>query len=106
MSNSFQSTEWVEKRTKELFIQNPNRSPLPIFRYFRKNESVSLIGDYPIMWTIINVATLLKIKFDYQVVYRFCRQSEEYKSSPKSEKMLWTKEFLQLNRTPYGVMSN
>jgi hypothetical protein len=61
----------------------------------RHRMKVSLIGDYPILKHILNVAWEKKHKrFTSNQIYNGLSYSKEYKELKKGEKVLWKKEMV------------
>lgn len=82
---------------KELFVKNKNRSLSAMFRKLRNKEGLNLIGDYPIMWSMIKVAKKMNLKTSYKQIWLMCSQSKEYKTAG-AEKRSWLKEFTDLSK--------
>ena len=86
MQNQFQDLEHIIVRIKKSFHQNPNRSISALFRRWRKYRFISLIGDYPLLWTIVNTGLLTKANITRQKVRYAFNQSEELREFQNEDK--------------------
>ena len=81
-----QTPEPAHKSALLNFQRNPRRSVSALFRRFRKELRFSLIGDYPLLGTIINAAGSIGIRFNRTKIAYVFRQSKELCSLPKRTK--------------------
>jgi len=87
----FQDLEWARPRIKAQIKNNKHRgmgaSVSGLFTMLRRERHLSLIGDYPILWIIMNeTQEMNKMK-----IKRALTKSQEYKGLPKIQKMWWLK---------------
>lgn len=69
---------------------NINRRLSALFRDIRKVDSVSGIGDWPIMSLIVQLASKKRKLSEYEV-WTLCKQSEEYLTSDTTQKHRFSK---------------
>lgn len=89
--NQFQDLEWARPRIQAQIEKNKRRgmgaSISGLFKMLRSQRHLTLIGDYPLLWIIMNeTKETSQIKIKTALKY-----SDEYKQLPKREKMWWLK---------------
>lgn len=82
----FQDLKNSIQHIEKAFKLNPQRSISALYRKYRSMDSYSLIGDFPILATIINTGKRLGIVFTRKQVLYALNKSEELKSYTEHEK--------------------
>lgn len=77
------------------FEKNPNSSISSAFRFYRKHNYYSWIGDYPILATIIQTIGSIGIPLKRNKILYALNQSNDFKSESKKEKMELLEELLK-----------
>lgn len=94
MENQFQDLEWARPRIKARIKANKQNgdgtSLSGLFSLLRKERHLSLIGDYSLMWIILDET---KEKNKTKIAYAL-RKSPEFRSIRKQEKMWWLKSLV------------
>ena len=83
MFNNYQDLDKAKSISINHFEKNPNASISALFRRLRNHKKYSLIGDYPIIATILNARQELGLKNDKKKLLYATRQSEELKGKKK-----------------------
>lgn len=101
MNMEYQDLSLSKSRTIKMYMQNPNRSISSTFCNLRNKSYNSSIGDYPLLYAIINTLLDLSINFNRSKVNYALNKSQELKQFSKVEK----NELLnQLVKHPYVQM--
>lgn len=79
MFSQFQSLDKAEIIVKKHFRNYPKASVSAMFRKLRKDNRFSLIGDYPIISSILSNLEEMGIRRSKQQVFYATRQSDELK---------------------------
>lgn len=90
----FQSPEWIIPKIQRDFSRNRNKSISACFRHYRNHNSLSLIGDYPILATIVNTVNNLGITINRQKIFYAFNQSVELKSFLRNDKQQLIEQLL------------
>ncbi len=101
MKPQLQSLEWIVPKIQREFSRNNNKRVSAVFRYCRNHPHLSLIGDYPILSTIIHTILSLEINLTRKEIWRSFQYSDELKSLSKKEKSQVLDELLTI---PSGGM--
>lgn len=88
MKTELQGLDFFEEKVKRLLIRNKNRSVSALFRQLRSNSKLSLIGDYPILSFIFDLARRLDINYRKNIISYSLNQSAELKPLQKKEKTI------------------
>jgi len=91
----FQSLEWIVPKIQRDFSRNKNKSISACFRHYRKHNNLSLIGDYPILATIVNTVKDLRIMINRQKIFYAFNQSTELKEFPRNDKQQLIEQLLK-----------
>lgn len=83
MFHSYQDLERAKNISIKQFKKNSNASISALFRRLRKDKRFSLIGDYPIISTVLQARHELGLKSDKNKLLYATRQSEELKGKKK-----------------------
>lgn len=86
MKIQFSDTNWATEKIIKLFKRNSDRSLSAVFRRFRKSPFLDLIGDYPLLFHIVDTASSFGINFSRQKLLYAFNQSNELSKLPKGEK--------------------
>lgn len=86
MYMNYQDLTLTKLRTAKLYSQNPNRSLSATFRNLRKKSNNSFIGDYPVLFAILEVVVELRIPVTRFQLNHTLNQSWELKQFSKGEK--------------------
>lgn len=85
----FQDLDWARPRIQTYIKNNKTRdrgtSISGLFSMIRKQRHLSLIGDYPLFWVIMDETK----ETNKSKIRTALRKSEEYRSVSKKEKMWW-----------------
>ena len=92
--NQFQDLEWARPRIKRQISHNKKYkmgySLSGLFTMLRKERHISLIGDYSLMWIIMDETK----EISSMKIHGMLRKSEEYQNISKREKMWWFNSLL------------
>ncbi len=91
----FQSPEWIIPKIQRDFTRNKNKSISATFRHYRNHKNLSLIGDYPILSTIVNTIKDIRIEIKRQNLFYAFNQSIELNSFPRNDKQQLIKQLLK-----------
>lgn len=90
----FQSPEWIIPKIQRDFSRNKNKSISAAFRHYRNHKNLSLIGDYPILATIVYIIRDIGIEIKRQKLFYAFNQSTELKSFPRNDKQQLIEQLL------------
>jgi len=82
----YQDLSLAKDRIIKKYMKNPNSSISAMFRSLRGKSYLSLIGDYPILATILNTTSALGIRQTRPQITYALNQSEELKYFSKKDK--------------------
>ena len=91
----FQSPEWIIPKIQRDFTRNKNKSLSATFRHYRNHKNLSLIGDYPILATIVYIVRDIGIEIKRQKLFYAFNQSTELKSFPRNDKQQLIEQLLK-----------
>lgn len=83
MFHNYQDLERAKSISIKQFNKNPNASISALFRRLRKDKRFSLMGDYPIISTVLRTRHELGLRTDKTKLLYATRQSEELKGKKK-----------------------
>lgn len=93
--SQFQSHEWIISKIQRDFTRNKNKSISATFRHYRNHRNLSLIGDYPILATVVNTVKDMGIMINRQKIFYAFNQSTELKEFPRNDKQQLIEQLLQ-----------
>lgn len=92
---NIQGNALIKEQVAHRFKKNSNSSFSAAFRFYRRHNCYTSIGDYPILASIIDGAALAGIKLKRNKLLYALNQSDEFKNEPKKEKMELLEELLK-----------
>jgi len=99
----FQSPEWIIPKIQRDFTRNKNKSISATFRHYRNHKNLSLIGDYPILATIVYIVRDIGIEIKRQKLFYAFNQSTELKSFPRNDKQQLIEQLLNLSSVQFSI---
>jgi len=77
--NRIQSLDNAQEKVLKHFKKHPTASISAMFKNLRKDDRISLIGDYPIISVIVTSMYALNLRVKRRNVFKALRQSQELK---------------------------
>lgn len=93
MKNEYQDADYgqkiLEQKVKIHARHEKTLTPSGAFAEVRKHPHLQLIGDYILLWEVVQFFHKIKRTITRSQFWTMTQRSDEYKSLPKKEKMEW-----------------